>query len=597
VTTRDAVRAAVDEAVDELFAGAPRRGREPIADATVRWAINVIDRTPLLAALARWRAQDQRAPGGAPTTFPIRALLVALVVLAVLHEPLLMLSVRDVLFRRISDAMQVELGVPEPPGPLDRRGWKATYRNVRTRFHSMLRLMDPSTLPKNRRLTPEEFDRRSREIGADVDPTTQAERHDRLVWFANTIIQASIDQLPRAVRRQWQGHVAIDATPVRAFARGERRDFTSADGSVLRHSCDPDADWYIRTPDDRDGDDPWTVSPTKRLFGYEVALVVMGAATATEGGTFPTLVVGMSALDKPNRRIGPNAIDALASISERGHPSGLAAADRAYNNCVPDNFQLPLRALGYDGVWDYRANQLGIQDSYAGALQVEGNWYCPHMPQDLINATSDFRAGRIDEATLRRRITARGPYRFRPKADPDTEGHQRLMCPAAGGAPTARCDLKPSSIDKKTAGRTRIFPASTDPTQPPPVCLQGSVTFPPAAGAKQQQKLQYATDEWQQAYSTLRNTIEGFNGTVKDGSHSALSDPQRRRVRGVAAQTVFTALLIFATNVQKIDNFNELAVVDFDGVLRRPRRRKTKPLTMWRPRSTPSGHGPPTTAS
>ena len=140
----------------------------------------------------------------------------------------------------------------------------------------------------------------------------------------------------------------------------------------------------------------------------------------------------MSALDKPNKRIGPNAIDALASIRARGHPAGLAAADRAYNNCTPDNFQLPMRALGYEGVWDYRSNQLGIRDNHAGALQVEGNWYCPNMPEDLVNATADFRQGLIDETAMRRRIDGRTPYLFRPKAKPDSEGHQRLMCPAAG---------------------------------------------------------------------------------------------------------------------------------------------------------------------
>ena len=91
MTTGELLRAAADDAADALYAPAPRRDRGPIADTTVKWAINVIDRTPLLGMLAQWREQDQRGPGGAPTSFPFQALLVAFVILATLNEPLLLL--------------------------------------------------------------------------------------------------------------------------------------------------------------------------------------------------------------------------------------------------------------------------------------------------------------------------------------------------------------------------------------------------------------------------------------------------------------------------------------------------------------------------
>jgi hypothetical protein len=38
----------------------------------------------------------------------------------------------------------------------------------------------------------------------------------------------------------------------------------------------------------------------------------------------------------------------------------------------------------------------------------------------------------------------------------------------------------------------------------------------------------------------LRNTIEGLNGYAKDPAHQALAQPARRRVRGIAAQSIFT---------------------------------------------------------
>ncbi len=241
-------------------------------------------------------------------------------------------------------------------------------------------------------------------------------------------------------------------------------------------------------------------------------------------------------------------------------------------------------------------DQLGVQGSHAGALLIEGDWYCPSIPQPLIDATIDYRAGRIDEKLWRDRIAARRVYALRPKGAPDDELHVRLLCPASGAAPTARCDLKPGSITDKTAGKTRILLNTDIEVDPPKVCRQHSVTFPPEAGGKFVQALAYGGQVWQRVYSTLRNIIEGLNGIAKDHAHEALGSAGRRRVRGVAAQSMFVALLIFATNLRKIDKFSELAVVDPDGVARaRPRRRPTKPIQVFTP-PPPHPGDPPSAA-
>ncbi len=39
---------------------------------------------------------------------------------------------------------------------------------------------------------------------------------------------------------------------------------------------------------------------------------------------------------------------------------------------------------------------------------------------------------------------------------------------------------------------------------------------------------------------------------MKDPAHQALNQPGRRRARGIAAQSVFTALLLMAANIRKI---------------------------------------------
>ncbi|GAA1431194.1 hypothetical protein GCM10009601_49800 [Streptomyces thermospinosisporus] len=35
--------------------------------------------------------------------------------------------------------------------------------------------------------------------------------------------------------------------------------------------------------------------------------------------------------------------------------------------------------MGYEPVYDYAKDQLGVQAGFAGAELVEGNWYCPSI--------------------------------------------------------------------------------------------------------------------------------------------------------------------------------------------------------------------------
>ena len=72
----------------------------------------------------------------------------------------------------------------------------------------------------------------------------------------------------------------------------------------------------------------------------------------------------------------------------------------------------------------------------------------------------------------------------------------------------------------------------------------------------------------------MRNTIEGLNGYAKDPAHQALAQPGRRRVRGIAAQSLFTALLLIAANIRKIRAWRALPGSDKAATARRARRRR-----------------------
>ena len=106
------------------------------------------------------------------------------------------------------------------------------------------------------------------------------------------------------------------------------------------------------------------------------------------------------------------------------------------------------------------------------------------MSESLINATKDFRDGKIDEATHRARIAERQHFAIRAKSKPDADGHLRVMCPAATPAPRVRCQLKPASEGGDGKVRTRISVTDILAAHPPKICTQGSITLPPDAGAK-----------------------------------------------------------------------------------------------------------------
>jgi len=569
-----------------------------IGDAVVRKATQLVDMMGVLERIQAWRDEQRRGPGGRPETFPMRALLVAMVLCVTTRQPLLVTDMCEILFRQISPAMRAMLGVPDPPERLDDKGWAACYRNTRTRLHTLLDLMDPSVLPKNRRLSPEAFEaavavRRSRRSEVDCEV-----RRERLSWFANEILDASFQMLPRELRRQWKGSVAVDSTVVPAFARHEQRvrgKRKASERALLKHSADPDAAWYRREPDGRDDEGP----QGKGIWGFDLSIVVAGRDDPDAEPVIPSLVVAMAPLHRPSHAPGPNAMVALASAAARGLPARWLAGDRAYTSAKEENFQLPARSLGYRLVLDYKEDQLGVQASYAGFIQVEGEWYCPSMPDVLIHATADHRAHLIDDDIYRARLEERWRYRARAKGHPDAEGHIRLCCPASYG--TATCELKPTSITRDARGKLRIPVRSAVRADPPRSCTQASVTVPPAAGAKFSQELVYQSREWHGVYATLRNSVEGFNGFVKDQAYEALGDPQCRRVRGVAAQTLFAAFLLFGANLRKVAAFiQERAAVAAGAVRRLPRRRRTKALDEWRPAASVPSSGsspdPPLTA-
>jgi len=140
----------------------------------------------------------------------------------------------------------------------------------------------------------------------------------------------------------------------------------------------------------------------------------------------------MAPLHKPTERAAERAAKTLAHIDQPGKPHGLVCGDRLYSNSVPERFQLPIAAIGYGTLFDYKSSQLGKQGSYAGAPMIKGHYCCPAMLEPMVNAEIDEREKRIPVDLSLDRHTERKAYRLQSKGRPQPDGSQRLICPAVG---------------------------------------------------------------------------------------------------------------------------------------------------------------------
>ncbi len=523
-----------------------------ISDRTVAFAAELIDRSgkaPVIEAALAHRT-------GRPRPLPVRAVLAALACLALEDRPLFLTEATRLLFCQLSPASRRLLKVTGTVAT--QRAFLAAYRRVRYCFGAIRSVMDPSALPKNRRLT-------GQDLKARAKPMTHAQAEaarGRLEAFINALIEASISVLTDDELAAYDGCTGLDATPVPLFSRGPSR-------RAGLCASDPDGGWYVREGDHREREDDRGKPLRKICWALEATIATMARPPGAPPA-HPNLATGL-ALTRPGEDPGGTGARVLASLAARGHKTGWLGYDRAYTQALPERFCLPARALGYKPVMDYRADQLGIQANTGGAILVEGTWYCPALPGPLITATAGLRDHAITRDLYDQQIAARRPYQLKRKDGPDADGYQRLSCPATGHHPRLMCPLRQASLSPRD-GRAKVL---QPPAEPPGICTQTAITIAPDTGARYRQDLPYGSPAWHKSYATLRNTIEGLNGLIKDPAHEALAQPARRHVRGIAAQSVFTALLLMAANIRKIRAWRALTARDKARITRRARRRRT----------------------
>lgn len=448
---------------------------------------------------------------------------------------------------------------------------------------------------------------------AAISPEFEECRKDRLVKVSNRLVWSSTMELPREVRRRWKGNTVVDGTAIKANARKPSYDWASADESAgfyrLRgnHGLSEEAVKKLPKADQR--------KLGGFLWAHEATLLLAATNDPAREMTFPQLVVGMT-LDKPAEDPGGHAVKALREMQANGMPAGYLVGDRAYGFAPKlENYSGPARELGYKVLFDLTEPELGKVRYVDGMVLLEGNLYCPTITAHpkLINATRDLRFGDPDKdgTTISwddfdERIAARAKFLVQFKERPRPDGTSRVSCPASGPRPTMACPLREQPESTKVVGLWPVMRADLPPEElRGGVCSNagGSVTVQPSETIPRYvQDMQFGTKQWGRLFQVLRQSIESMNAQLKNAAKGDARASERRRVRGLAAATLFVASLVIGVNLRKIAAFMAGPIPSVDdrgrGALReRPRRRRADDTyrsgsRLYRTASPPSA-GPP----
>ena len=127
-----------------------------VSDETAAFAAELIDRSGKAPVIESALAHVT----GRPRPLPVRAVLTALLCLALDDRPLFLTEATRLLFCQLSKTSRGLLGVPGTV--TTQRAFLAAYRRVRYCFGAICSVMDPSALPKNRRLSEADLKARTR---------------------------------------------------------------------------------------------------------------------------------------------------------------------------------------------------------------------------------------------------------------------------------------------------------------------------------------------------------------------------------------------------------------------------------------------------
>jgi hypothetical protein len=538
-----------------------------LSRATLERAALLIDRSGLAAELEA--ALTSTGPDGTPERrgrprgLRVRTLLVGIALTALDNRELHLVRARETLANLTWKQCQA-LGLTKS----ETAGLKTlTARQVSYLWCRIVELIDPSP-----HLSPAAADALA-QLPADASTPRSSfdpERLDLLQGVLDRIVDASLLDAELPGRRT--GSYAIDWTYVESWARLRRR---------TNPSPDPDAShMYI--------ENKAKTGPKYNLYGYKLHALIR---TRAVGGDRVPYLAERITLTPASAEPQTQVLGVIEDLHADDRIDTLIA-DRGYSFSKPERWADPLRELGIDTVFDLHPNQRSTQGTHRGALQIDGQLYCPAMPEALFDIERlDQFATKAERETFFAEIELRHGYEMRPFGKEKPGRPRRLRCPAAAGV--ARCALKPDSLNLPYDYPT-IYPDQALASTPPPCCSQTTISVPAEIQSATRQSRTWGSREWFDVYARLRPAVESFFSLIKDPGKEHMSRG-RIKMMGLAKTSIMVAFWTAAANLRLLDAFEreEARRSAKGGVVvtipRQPRRHRAVSLSV-RP---PSGTDPP----
>ena len=330
------------------------------------------------------------------------------------------------------------------------------------------------------------------------------------------------------------GSLAVDGTSIESW--GTRR--TDKNTGEIKTS-DTDAKWKKRSKDS-----PWK----KPIFGYDLTTVVQVPNHAAEQAPlFARSIRFRPATVQPVETALAAVISATEQLGREGTKLQDVLADREYTSTIDGSgFLNPVRALGYNPVFELTASQLGVSNTVKGAIVIDGQPHSPSTPQHLRHLIPPpVNAPVVEKIAYQDLIAERSKYALVRHGKTLKNGAQDYVCPAHAG-----------KIACPVAGLMNpLLPLASNT---PKHVAKGSVcakkyTRIHATDLPLNQIEQFGSFQWSMSMMR-RNLVEGFFGNLKNEATENLKRGSIR-VRGLYKTGLMVLFAVDATNRRLIDGY------------------------------------------
>jgi hypothetical protein len=362
----------------------------------------------------------------------------------------------------------------------------------------------------------------------EITTVLAGENHSMFDKFCDHVLEHSHRNATKT------GSLAVDGTSIESW--GTRR--TDKNTGEIKTS-DPDAKWKKRSKDS-----PWK----KPIFGYDLTAVVQVPNHATEHAPlFARSIRFRPATVQPVE----NALQAVIAASQQMQREQIqpmdVLADREYTSTIDGSgFLNPVRALGYNPVFELTVSQLGVSNTVKGAIIIDGQPHSPSTPLHLRHLIPPpVNAPVAEKIAYQDLIAARAKYALVRHGKSHKNGAQDYVCPAHAGK--IACPL---------AGL--MNPLLPLVSNTPQHVAKGSVcakkyTRIHASDLPLNQIDQFGSFPWSMSMMR-RNLVEGFFGNLKNEATENLKRGSIR-VRGLYKTGLMVLFAVEATNRRLIDGY------------------------------------------